>query len=55
MPVTPEQRELIDHASIEQYGRLRRDQTQSQMLLAALLSAKKPNNLLRAAMKNYRK
>ncbi len=39
---------------IEEHERLRLDQTQSRMLVEALLSAKKPNKNLKLAMDNYR-
>jgi len=40
---------------IEQHERLHLDQTQSRMLVEALLSAGKPNKKLKVAMNNYRK
>jgi len=40
---------------IEEHERLRLDQTQSRILVEALLSAKKPNKNLKLAMDNYRK
>ena len=40
---------------IEEHERLRLDQTQSRMLVEALLTAKKPNKYLKLAMDNYRK
>jgi len=40
---------------IEEHERLRLDQTQSRILVEALLSAKKPNKNLKLAMENYRK
>ena len=40
---------------IEEHERLHLDQTQSRMLVDALLSAKKPNKQLKLAMDNYRK
>ena len=40
---------------IEEHERVRLDQTQSRMLVEALLSAKKPNKNLKLAMDNYRK
>jgi uncharacterized protein (DUF1778 family) len=40
---------------IQEHERLRLDQTQSRMLVDALLSAKKPNKRLKLAMEDYRK
>lgn len=40
---------------IEEHERLHLDQTQSRMLVDALMSAKKPNKKLKLAMDNYRK
>ena len=40
---------------IAEHERLHLDQTQSRMLVDALLSAKKPNKQLKLAMDNYRK
>ncbi len=40
---------------IEEHERLQLDQTQSRMLVDALLSAKRPNKSLKKAMTNYRK
>ena len=40
---------------IEEHERLRLDQTQSRVLVDALLSEKKPNKRLKRAMQDYRK
>ena len=40
---------------IEEHARLHLDQAQSQKLVEALLSAKKPNKKLKLAMGNYRR
>ena len=40
---------------IEEHERLQLDQTQSRMLVDALMSAKKPNKKLKLAMVNYHK
>ena len=40
---------------IEEHERLRLDQTQSQILVEALLANKKPNKKLKAAVEDYRK
>ena len=40
---------------VEEYERLHLDREQSQVLVKALLSPKRPNKKLRHAMENYRK
>lgn len=47
--------EIAAKKMIDEHERLHLDQTQSRMLVDALLSAKKPNKKLKLAMDNYRK